>query len=127
MFPSFGRKSSFAKISTTTEVLKEAFAVSFIAVGMVGLGSVLSGFPSPSESGFNGFVLFASSVPFVTPSPSQSNAAQVVFAELGAILYEHELCGSVLFANSVALLSPSPSQSALFQAVEVVKVWLAAV
>ncbi len=64
----------------------DAFAVSFAAVGVVGFGSVLSGFPSPSESGFNGFVPLRISVPFITPSLSQSNALQIVFAALGALV-----------------------------------------
>ena len=55
----------------------DAFAVSFAAVGVVGFGSVLSGFPSPSESGFSGFVPPVVSTPFVKPSLSQSNADQV--------------------------------------------------
>ena len=55
----------------------EAFAVSFVAVGVVGFGSVLSGFPSPSESGFSGFVPPVISTPFVNPSLSQSNTDHV--------------------------------------------------
>lgn len=75
----------------------EAFAVSLVAVGASGCGSVLSGLPSPSESGFNGFVPSITSSPFVTPSLSQSNADHTVFEAPGAVVYEHGSFGLVPF------------------------------
>ena len=77
VLPSFGKKSSLPNILIVVALPGEALAVSFVAVGVVGFGSVLSGFPSPSESGFDGFVPPVISSPFVKPSPSQSNADHV--------------------------------------------------
>ena len=62
---------------TTVAVPTEAFAESFVAVGVVFRVSVLSGFPSPSVSGFNGFVPPVTSAPLVMPSLSQSKTDQV--------------------------------------------------
>ena len=103
------------KILTTTELPEFTLAESFVAVGINGRVSVLSGFPSPSVSGLSGLVPFVISVPLVTPSLSQSNADQVdhtVLLELGAVVYEHASFGLVPLVVSVPFDSPSPSQSA---------------
>ena len=62
---------------TTVAVPTDALVVSFVAVGTVLRVSVLSGFPSPSVSGFKGSVPPETSAPLVRPSLSQSKAAQV--------------------------------------------------
>ena len=62
---------------TTVGLPTAPFAVSFVAVGIVLCVSVLSGFPSPSVSGFNGFVPPVTSSPLVIPSLSQSKTDQV--------------------------------------------------
>ena len=54
------------------------------------------------------------SVLFGAPSPSQSNTAhinQAVVPTIGAFVYEQGSSGSVPFVYSVPLFSPSPSQS----------------
>ena len=68
-----------------------------------------------NEHSFNGSVPSVTSVPFVTPSPSQSALFHAAF---GAIVWdartkEHGSKGFVPSVSSFAFVTPSPSQSAL--------------
>ena len=65
------------------------------------------------EQSSNGFVPSVTSVPFVTPSPSQSAAFHAALGATAAFANtnEHGSCGSVPSASSVAFVTPSPSQS----------------
>ncbi len=95
---------------TTVGVPTAPFAESFVAVGVVFCGSVLSGFPSPSVSGFNGLVPSVISVALVIPSLSQSKTDHVEYTELkavGVIVNEQALFGLVPLASSNPLVSPS--------------------